>query len=469
MSAPSPEHLAELEKSLAQLERRFEREKRARKEAERLLESKSLELYQSNQSLQALSQSLEKQVIKRTKELEAEKNNAIYLSQIKSKFVATMSHEIRTPLNGIISVLDLLKVDNGDDKTQLLSIAQHSSKTLLNIINDILDFSKIEAGQMRIETITFDLRKLLHQIHLSFMRRAHLKNIEINLHIDKEVPQYVHSDPTRITQILNNYLSNGIKFTEFGSVQLNVMQQAQWINFSVCDSGVGIPQEKLDLLFKDFSQVDTSTTRKYGGTGLGLVITKRIVEIMNGKVHVSSKLGSGSCFSAILPLQSADYFEGDEYDYSRTTQVLNEHFNDALNLQEEGHSEVLKSDKAKSKGHILLVDDNAVNRLVGEKTLHALEFEVTLSPSGFDAIDKLSVMHDYDLVLMDCQMPEMSGYDATRILRSKNLHLPILALTANSSEEDRSMAFQAGMDDFICKPFSIDTIKSILQKFLPHS
>lgn len=465
--------LAEMEQQLAIHQRRLARERMARKQAERLLESKSQQLYQSNHSLQTLTENLEKQVHERTRELEAEKNHALYLSQIKTEFVATMSHEIRTPLNGIISVLDLLQKNNGHaDQQQLLNIASHSSQTLLSIINDILDFSKIEAGQMRLEKVAFDLRQLLKNIFMSFAQKADKKGIELDLNIDSKVPVYIESDPIRLTQILNNYLSNGIKFTEQGSVQLNVIPQGELINFSVCDSGVGIPQEKMDLLFKDFSQVDASTTRKYGGTGLGLVITKRIVEIMDGTVSVSSKLGKGSCFSAIIPLQIASSQQAIAFD---DIKFLDSQFTDCK-FYEMGDVSYKTPANSKSVGaapasrnenaHILLVDDNAVNRLIGEKTLHALGFEVTLAPSGFDAIDKLSIMHDYDLVLMDCQMPELSGYDTTKILRGKNIQLPILALTANTSEQDREMAKTCGMNDFISKPFSIKVMQQVLQKHL---
>lgn len=471
--------LIELEKQIATHQRRLQRERLARKDAERLLEEKSLELYQSNQSLQTLTESLEKQIQQRTQELEEEKNHAVYLSQIKTEFVATMSHEIRTPLNGITSVLDLLqKTQLNTEQKQLLNIANHSSQTLMSIINDILDFSKIEAGQMQLESVTFALRQLLKNIYLSFRQKAERKGIELNMHIDDKVPTFITSDPIRLTQILNNYLSNSIKFTDSGSVQINVIPQGELINFSVCDTGVGIPQEKLDLLFKEFSQVDRSTTRKYGGSGLGLVITKRIVEIMNGIVNVSSKLGEGSCFSAVIPLQAASAEQATRLD---NLQLLDAQ----LKYIDELETETTKSPRrppaakqhtpAQSRkipqqlAHILLVDDNAVNRLVGEKTLHALGFEVTLAPSGFDAIDKLSIMHDYDIVLMGCQMPELSGYDTTKILRDKNIQLPILALTANTSDEDRDMAYKSGMDDFISKPFSIQGISKTLHKHLPQN
>ncbi|MBO1927866.1 response regulator [Thiomicrorhabdus sp. 6S2-11] len=468
------EQLANMEKQLARNDRRLNRERLARKDAEQLLESKSLQLYQSNQSLKELTENLERQIQERTKELENEKDHALYLSQIKSEFVATMSHEIRTPLNGIMSVLELLQEHHlNREQNQLLNIARHSSKTLLCVINDILDFSKIEAGQMQFEQIAFNLQQLLKNIHMSFLQKAQKKGIALNLYIDSTVPEYIESDPIRLTQVLNNYLSNAIKFTEYGGVSINVISQSELINFSVCDSGVGIPEEKLDLLFKDFSQVDASTTRKYGGTGLGLVITKRIVENMNGSVSVNSKLSEGSCFSAVLPLKKATAQQATDLN---NVSILENQLKPVEDLDLSGHDHSQKANlepvhstenqKHSPTSHILLVDDNAVNRLVGEKTLHALGFEVTLAPSGFDAIDKLSTTNNYDMILMDCQMPELSGYDTTKILRNQKIKLPIIALTANTSKEDREMAQESGMNGFITKPFSIAEIRDTLMKFL---
>lgn len=198
---------------------------------------------------------------------------------------------------------------------------------------------------------------------------------------------------------------------------------------------------------------------------MGLVITKRIVEVLQGTVNVSSKLGSGSCFSAILPLQLADQQEMQSKQTAESIQ-RNLKLLDDSDLPKSMKTANKSGQERQSHGHILLIDDNAVNRLVGEKTLHALGFEVTLAPSGFDAIDKLSIPHDYDLILMDCQMPELSGYDATKILRDKGIKLPILALTANTSNEDRHRAQASGMDDFITKPFSLHDIRDILLKHL---
>lgn len=439
---------ADSSKTLERFERRLQRERLARKEAEKLLEDKSLALYESNIKLSNLATTLENKVQERTLELEAERNRALELSKAKSEFVATMSHEIRTPINGIIGALTLLQEEpNTEEGKKLLSIAMHSSNVLLHVINDILDFSKIEAGQMHIEFIPFNLYEKIEATLKTFHEVIEEKQLKLNFEWDNNISHWINGDPYRLTQVLNNYLSNAIKFTEQGSISLKVELIQQQLTFSVNDTGIGIPPDKIDKLFKDFSQVDASTTRKFGGTGLGLVITKRIIEMMGGSVSVKSYLNQGSCFAATLP-----------YHPTQPETDIKQNFEKTFDTTQNSHIQ------------ILLVDDNQVNRQIGEKILNKLGYQVELAESGMTAIEMVHTHSDkgnaYDLILMDCQMPDMNGYQATEALRIHFDKLPIIALTANTSEEDREMAFQSGMNDFLSKPFKPEEIKATIEKWI---
>lgn len=440
-------HEAEMEKIKGLYERRFLRERNARKEAERLLESKSLELHQSNRDLLKLTHNLENLIQERTRELEQEKNRALELSRAKSEFVATMSHEIRTPINGIIGVLKLLESDLGEpsESKKLVEIAQHSSYTLLHIINDVLDFSRIEAGKMNLESVPYDLKKTLQKLLHPFEKQAKEKSLKLIFDYDSAILAYQSGDPFRLTQVLNNFLSNAFKFTEAGEIRLHVFLKDDLIHFEVQDSGIGIPEDKQDRLFKDFSQADSSTSRKYGGTGLGLVITKRIIELMGGKVGLKSEFGKGSCFFAKIPYKPLEKQNKSEL---------------ALMTQDGSLSQ------AETSARILLVDDNEVNLLIGEKILKRLGHQVECACIGMEAIEKvLDKNHQYDLIFMDIQMPELSGYDTTKILRNEGIQTPIVALTANTSEEDKSQASKAGMNGFLSKPFNLNEIKMIITEF----
>ena len=425
-------------------EKRFKRERRARKEAEQLLESKSLELYQSNLSLQVLAEGLEQKVVERTQEAETEKNRAIALSQAKSEFVATMSHEIRTPINGITGALHLLGDEvQSSEALRLLSMAEHSANVLLHVINDILDFSKIEEGQMAIEQIPFNLHQHIESVVQSFKEVCNKQNIDLQLDWDNNLSDWIIGDPFRIIQVLNNYLSNAVKFTQQGRVTLKIEIAENDLLFSVTDSGIGIAEEGLQKLFQDFTQVDASTTRQFGGTGLGLAITKKIIEMMNGQIGVSSQTGKGSCFWAKLPYQPVEIAEPSN-----------------------NSSHTPKPTVALKSCQILLVDDNLINRQIGQKILEKIGHQVTLAEDGQQAIETLQqasmTNRPFDLILMDCQMPIMDGFEATKVIRALHYTLPIVALTANTSQEDKELAFESGMNDFLSKPFKIDEIQSMI-------
>lgn len=439
------EHQAEIEKIKGLYERRFLREKNARKAAEKLLENKSLELHRRHVELENLATELEARVQARTEELEAEKNHALELSRAKSDFVATMSHEIRTPINGIIGILKLLEEDlvGHHEHSNLVDIAQHSSHTLLHIINDILDFSKIESGKLRLENIPFNLKEMLAKLLYPFEKLAHEKKIELIFKLDGQISTQVIGDPFRLTQVLNNFLSNAFKFTEQGKIELHIGQQHSSLKFAVSDTGIGIPKEKQSRLFKDFSQVDTSTSRKYGGTGLGLVITQRIIELMNGSVGFESKQGKGSRFFMQIPYRPVENKK----------------------LQNSEHSPENSHHQTNKPLRLLLVDDNQVNRLVGQKLISRLGHQVDCAEDGFSAIDIMKNQNAlYDLIFMDIQMPDLNGYETTQILRKENIQIPIVALTANTSDEDKQMAMNAGMDGFLSKPFQLKDIEHLLNE-----
>lgn len=430
--------MSSAEPTMSAFEKRFLRERSARKQAEKLLEHKSLELYQSNLELQKLANGLELKIAERTAELEEERNKALALSKAKSEFVATMSHEIRTPINGVIGALKLLESEVlSEECHHLVSIAHHSSELLLQIINDILDFSKIEAGQMQIEAIPIALSAKLQQITQPFISLCQQKGLLLNIEIATDIAPWISTDPLRLSQVLNNFLSNAIKFTEKGQITLKVYRQETQIVFEVIDSGIGISKEGQQKLFQDFSQVDASTSRRFGGTGLGLVITKKLVELMGGEVGVRSQPLEGACFWASLPYVVATPLH-------------------------QNHAHVRPTFEVASKAQILLVDDNLINRQIGARILEKYGHTVHLATNGYEALDWVK-KQAFDLIFMDCQMPEMDGFETTEKLRKMKCQTPIIALTANTSDEDRQAAFQSGMNDFMTKPFVPDKIQKIIQ------
>jgi len=415
---------------------------RSKDELEQRVAERTLWLQRANESLQY--------EMMKHKETEAELRKAKEMAdaavEAKAEFLANMSHEIRTPLNAIIGLTGiLLNAELMPEQKEYIETIRSSGDTLLAVINDILDFSKIDSGKMELECQPFDLLSCVKEPIELVAHKAEEKGLSLAYRIDDSVPMAIVGDPTRLRQILINLLSNAVKFTERGNVDVFVTSQAMddgkcRLHFAIKDTGIGIPQDRMDKIFQSFSQADMSTTRKYGGTGLGLAISKRLLEVMGGKIWIESVEGIGSTFHFTLPV---DVYLG----------------------QLHKPNEALSQRKGKINGNIriLLAEDNIVNQRVMLHMLKHLGYRADIAADGVEVL-KAMELQSYDLVLMDIQMPEMDGFETAKEIRRCWPKGPmIIALTAYALKGDREKCLDAGMDGYIAKPVKVDDLATLLR------
>lgn len=400
-----------------------------------------------NQELEEIVANRTQQIKKQNEALNEARQEAEKATKEKSDFLAVMSHEIRTPLNAIISLSHIMEIDNKDEEMkEYIDALKFSAESLHSLINDILDYNKIEAGKLRLESVEFSLIDLLRNLSESFKYKANNKGIEMRIEIGEHLPDRLSGDPTRLTQILNNLISNAVKFTHEGHIHIKavlagIKDETASVAFSIADTGIGIPEDKLHAIFEEYEQASEETTREYGGTGLGLSIVKKLLNLMGSEIRLKSVENSGTTFSF-------------EIDFK-----IDPEFN-MIDLQQQDRDKDLKSK------NILVVDDNDMNRLVLKRLLQIWNGEFDEADNGYDALD-MCQEKAYDMVLMDIEMKPINGFDTTNQLRKVHPDgkPPVIAMSARNASEFEIDLSQFGFVDFVHKPFDPE---DLFQKLSLH-